>query len=50
MYFVGAELKDNINIGVIFEVSAKLYNVAMMQTLMDFDLAHEFLLGPGFGE
>lgn len=50
MYFVGAELEDNINVSMIFEITAKFDNIAMMQTLMDFDLAHEFLLGPGLGE
>ena len=49
-YFIGAKFEDDIDIQMIFEVVSEVNNVGMSKTLMNFDLAHQFLLGPGFDE
>ena len=49
-YFVGAELKDDIYIEVVFEIVPEFNNVGMVQALMDFNFTHKFELGLGLGE
>lgn len=49
-YFIGAKLEDDIDIQMVFEVVSKVNNVGMGKTLMNFDLAHQFLLRSGFDE
>lgn len=45
MYFIRAKLQDNVDINMVLEISTELDNISMMQTLMYFNLTHEFLLG-----
>jgi hypothetical protein len=40
MYFVSAQLKNDINVKIIFEIVFEFYNIIVIQTLVYLNLTH----------